>query len=345
MNISELVTQLEAVRDVYAQRQRTTTGLITSFQALNKAYGKAQKTLRDYADIPAISTEALNKAIATFAATHLKEEASDPLLPELKREVKSLTHVLGALKDAISALRSNPIDIFKLGKGYQALTNTTDSAVADLLPTLADCLRQAEDDAGTTFGAGLRDAFAAINVTIRGLMPTIEAGRFEIGVHLQARSATLSYGEELLAKHLPLSVESILKAYQAAEKHIMQRQEDSALWIQQFYEAYAAARRPDNNRVNIVDCYFELVMLRQKKGFRAAPSKGAFVEYSRAQFAYDLDRFVNRSQLDYKKLRPALHVATKSTTDNPEKSLWVVEGSGPHDGRYVADVAFEAQNQ
>jgi len=345
MNNSELVTQLEAVRDMYAQRHRTTTGLITSFQNLHKIFAKAQKTLRDYAEIPAMSTDALNRAIATFASIHLKEEASDPLLPELKREVKSLTHLLSALKEAISALRSDPIDIFKLGKGYQALTNTTDSAVADLLPTLADCLRQAEEETGTTFGASLRDAFAGINVTIHGLMPTIEAGRFEISVHLQARSATLSYGKELLAKHLPLSVENILKAYQAAEKHIIQRQEDSALWIQQLYDAYAATRRPDNNRVNVVDCYFELVMLRQKKGFRAAPTKGAFVEYSRAQFAYDLDRFVNRSQLNYKKLRPVLHVAIKATTDNSERSLWVVEGSGPHDGRYVGDVAFEAQNQ
>ena len=34
------------------------------------------------------------------------------------------------------------------------------------------------------------------------------------------------------------------------------------------------------------------------------------------------------------------HSATKSQTDNPTKSMWIVEGDTPYDGRYIADIEF-----
>jgi hypothetical protein len=34
------------------------------------------------------------------------------------------------------------------------------------------------------------------------------------------------------------------------------------------------------------------------------------------------------------------HGATKSQTDNPERSFWIVEGDTPHAGRYIGDVEF-----
>ena len=36
-----------------------------------------------------------------------------------------------------------------------------------------------------------------------------------------------------------------------------------------------------------------------------------------------------------------MHGATKSQTDNPAKSMWIVEGDSPYDGHFIADIEFE----
>jgi hypothetical protein len=343
-----LITQLESLRDAYSQRQRGINALVSTLQNLNKAFNKAHKSLRDYAETTNAARSApaaLDASLGAFGETRLKEGAIDPLLPDLRREAKSLTGIVGALKDALAALRGESVDVVRLGKAYSALQgmNSLDETVRSVLPGLAAELNEAQNALGNTFGAALRDAFAEQGIEVVGRVPHLEIGRFEIVPDFLSRHASLSYGKEMLARRIPLSVEAVLKAYQRAEKDIVRRTEDGATWIRQFHDAWQAAKlgRGADLRANVVECYFEMVMLRQRRSFRATPSKSAFVDYSRAQFAFDLDQFVNRRRLDYKGLRPALHVAIKANTDNAEKSLWVVEGNGPHEGRYIGDVIFE----
>jgi hypothetical protein len=48
----------------------------------------------------------------------------------------------------------------------------------------------------------------------------------------------------------------------------MGRNEDGARWIEQFYAAWETARtkrRGAGGRANIVDCYYELALLRQSR--------------------------------------------------------------------------------
>ena len=105
----------------------------------------------------------------------------------------------------------------------------------------------------------------------------------------------------------------------------------------------AGRRRATNdNRANIVDCYFELVLLRQPRNFRSAPGKSSFADYSRAQFAYDFFQFANaQPPFTYKGMKIFGHGATKSQAESVEKSIWIVEGESPHVGRYIADVVFD----
>ena len=93
-------------------------------------------------------------------------------------------------------------------------------------------------------------------------------------------------------------------------------------------------------RINIVDCYFELVLLRQGRTFDSEPSKRTFADYSRAQFAYDFYEFTDRQRLAYHGQVVKVHGATKSQTDSPSKSMWIVEGHGRTMGAYVADIEF-----
>ena len=111
----------------------------------------------------------------------------------------------------------------------------------------------------------------------------------------------LRYGKDVVAPHVPITVDATLKAYQAAIKTIQGRNEDGAAWLAQLHDAYQLARRKreraTTHRINIVDVYLELVLLRQGRAFASEPSKRTFTDYSRAQFIFDFYEFTNRQRL------------------------------------------------
>jgi hypothetical protein len=82
------------------------------------------------------------------------------------------------------------------------------------------------------------------------------------------------------------------------------------------------------------------VLLRQGRAFASEPSKRTFTDYTRAQFLYDFYEFAHRQRLVYDGQSVKAHSATKSQTDSAAKSMWVVEGDSPYDGRYIADIEF-----
>jgi hypothetical protein len=341
-----LISALERLRETYIQQQKATNSLLGALKGTTSALNKASRSLNDYAEQNTNSNQArLAQAQQVFNELRLKEEAVDPLLPELRREAKALAGVTNALKDALVALRGESVDVVRLGRAYKALqaSKVQDPTLPALMPEIDQELQQAQRTLGDTFGQALRTALAELDIEIGGRPPRFEIGRFEINADFVNRTASISYGKNLISKRVPLSVEAVIKAYQRDAKAIMGRNEDGGRWIEQFYTAWQNARRKRNGsdqRANIVDCYYELVLIRQARTFRSAPSKGSFIDYSRAQFAYDFFEFTNQQRRDYQGLRVFAHTATKSQAESAEKSIWIVEGDTPHDGRYIADVVF-----
>jgi hypothetical protein len=327
-----LIEALEQLRDTYSQRQKATNGLLTALKGTNTALNKANRTLRDYADQnPNRNNAAISQAQDVFGALRLKEEAIDPLLPDLRREVKALTKLVAALRDALAAMRGEIVDVVKLGHSYDALqvAKIHDPALVALLPELEQELQRGQITLGETFGVALRHALAEQGLELGGRPPRFEIGPFEVDANFVNRTATLSYGKNLISKRTPLSIEAILKAYQRETKAIMGRNEDGSRWIEQLYTAWETVRRKrgmSEPRANIVECYIEMVLLRQPRIFRSAPSKHSFTDYSRAQFAYDFFQFTNEQPAEYKGLRAFGLSATKSQTDSAERSIWIVEG-------------------
>ncbi|HWQ12155.1 MAG TPA: hypothetical protein VNL77_05110 [Roseiflexaceae bacterium] len=341
-----LLEALDRLREQYGQRQRATNSLHTALKGATNVLNKVGRALRDYPEQAVNGSAALGRAREVFGALRLREEAVDPLLPELRRELKSLGALTAALKDALAALRAESVDVVKLGHALAALRNSRsqDPALAALLPQLEEELEQAQRALGDTFGLALRHALAERGIALGGRPPRFEIGRFELVADFVSRSASLSYGKNLVLKRVPLSVEAVVRAYEREARAVEGRNEDGARWIEQLYTAWEAARRRRSTaepRANIVDCYYELVLLRQPRGFRSAPSKHAFVDYSRAQFAYDFYEFTARHPVLHQGLRAFGLVATKSQTDNVERSIWIVEGDTPHEGRFIADVKFD----
>ena len=54
----------------------------------------------------------------------------------------------------------------------------------------------------------------------------------------------------------------------------------------------------------------------------------------------DFYEFASRQHLAHDGQTVKAHSAVKSQTDYATKSMWIVEGDTPYDGRYIADVEF-----
>ncbi len=293
-----LISQLDVLRDTYLQQQKAAAALQKSLKTITDAQSKMQKSLRDYS---AQNTGVdVGGAQETFTQLHLKEETVDPLLPALRSELKMLAGLVGALKEAAAALRSEPVDVVRLDKAVTHLQSVKQPEVLDLIPELNQELELAQRALGDEFGAKLRDALAAQGIAIGGRAPKFEIGRFELEANFAKRFVTLRYGNDVVVPRAPITVEATLKAYQSATKSVMGRNQDGKSWLAQFYEAYQRARRKldiSGTRVNIVDCYVEMALSRQGRAFSVEPSKRTFSDYSRAQFIYDFYEFANHQRI------------------------------------------------
>lgn len=336
-----LITQLDRLRDAYIQQQKAITSVQAAFKATTDAQNKILKALKDYNAAVDISV-----AQNAFAQSRLKEEVIDPLLPDLRRELKTLTTVIGALKDSSVALRSEPVDVIKLDKGVSLLRASNQQNLVDLLLELTTEIELAQLALSDEFGQKLHDALAQQGIIMTRSGSKFVIGRFELEANFSKRFIVLRYGKDIVVPRVPITVDAALKAYQNASKLIVERNQEGKSWIARFYEAYQNLQRKqvgDNSRINIVDCYVEFVVLNQGRNFFSEPSKRTFRDYSRAEFIYDFYEFVNQQRFSHNRLVVKAHSAMKSQTDNPMKSMWIVEGDTPYDGRYIADVEWEKE--
>jgi hypothetical protein len=345
---SNLIDSLDALQSSYSQRQKQASALLVAVKNAVTASAKLNKSLTDFAPQSAVKDK-LEQAQQALNSISLKEAVSDLVTADLRREIKLLTTIGDALKVALLALRGDSVDVVKLGHAVKALhtANATDEALIQLLPALQTELTRAENTLADSFGRDLRDALAARDIQIGGRGSQFEIGRFELNVIFEDRTSSLSYGKTLVVPRIPISVDAVLKAYDGAVKLITGRNEDGTIWLKQLYEAWANARRgreTADQRANIIDCYFGLFLARQKKSFRSAPRKAAVVEYTRAEFAYDLYEFIHRQHITLDGLEVNVHGATRTEAESDERGLWIVEGSSPHAGRYVSSIEFKKSN-
>lgn len=334
---TELITQLEALQASFSQQQKITNILLTTLKNTVTSLNKLQRAWGDYAPLAA-DAEKLAQAQANLETVPFKEQVADLLMPDLRQQLKSQIRVTAALKEAIAALKSDPVEVVKLDRAYQTLQ--ADGLEEELLVALEQELQEAQAQLGNVFGAALHARLAELGVEMGGRAPRFEAGHFEIIANFVTRKAAIHYGKLEVANNIPISLEAVIRAYQNVVKSITGRNEDGQTWIKQFYTAYDIARRLSDKpspRVNIVDCYFQMALQRQSRAFALEPGKRTISDYRRAQFVYD---FVAFKHLRHEGLSIHVHTATKSQTDSPSKSLWMVDGRTPHDGHYVADIEF-----
>src|SRR5437588_6886137 len=113
-----LITALQALREDYGQKQKATHNVIASLKGKSSAFGKIQQALGDYsAKYPGMNNTLAQVQQAFTAA----QDNVNPLTTALTREAKALATFTGALKGAIAALSSDPVDVVKLSHPVEAL--------------------------------------------------------------------------------------------------------------------------------------------------------------------------------------------------------------------------------
>lgn len=345
MSREDLLLELEALLATYQDQRRAADALVARLRRVNEPLNQARRALGDYAaqPIPTLSREQIAEAQQALEAIRFKETVSDVLMTDLRRESKLLAAVIGALRDTLATLTSDAVDVVRLDRAVQVLRTARlpDERLDAALPALNEALDEAQAQLSYEFGASLRDRLAALGISLGGRPPQFQVGRFEIMVSFLNRTAALHYGKIQVASGIRLSLDVLIKAYQDVARSVEGRDEDGQRWVDQLYTAWQIARRKSEKgaaRASIIDCYYELVLLRQSRSFNSSPSKRSFTDYTRAQFVHDLDRFAQ--QFSHQGQRVVLHTATKTQAENASRSLWIITGAGPHDGQYVADLEF-----
>src|SRR4051794_33546091 len=113
-----LIAMLQTLREDYSQRQKATNSLISVLKGKSSAFGKLQQTLADYAVANPNGDPALAQIQQAFGTAQAEV---NPLTASLGREAKSLAAFTSALKGAIAALSTDPVDVVRLSHPVEVL--------------------------------------------------------------------------------------------------------------------------------------------------------------------------------------------------------------------------------
>jgi hypothetical protein len=271
-------------------------------------------------------------------------EARRQLLNEVKLRrdlIKPLEQAVRALKDPhsnavalyeASALLEKPPEALTLPEGY-------DSLVAELR-TLADGkLSELE----FTFARDLRAAFKEKGIKIEGTPSELVAGLFVIKPDLRKKQVQITFSRQpVTSKKIKLDVDQVVSAYERARREICERKIDLDELLAELFEAYGRtlklAGKQMGARMSIVDCYRELVLVRQPLGFRKAPSKLSFVDYPKTHFAYDMLELRRRHKLTHQGHRLNLGTATIDVGSDTTRAMFLATGAT--EGQFIKDIYF-----
>lgn len=246
-----LIERLEELLEIYSQHRRSTDGLLRGLKGANNTLNKVNRALNDYIEQNTnLDSQKLTVVQQKVESIQFKDDVSDVLQLDLRRESKALANQIKSLRDAIAALQDDLVDLIKLDRAFQSFqaSSLQDENLQALMPDLQQEIEQAQARLGNEFGAALRDALAELDITIGGRPPRFEAGRYEINADFVNRTASISYGKTELAPRVRLSLDALIKAYQREVKIVEGRKEDGKRWIEQFYTAWGNAQLKQANK-------------------------------------------------------------------------------------------------
>ena len=258
--------------------------------------------------------------------------------------IKPLERAVRALKDphknalslheAGSALTKPPEDL-ELPRGYGALIGRVRALADEKLGELE-----------FSFARDLREAFKQKGVKLEGSPAELIADLFVIRPDLRQKQVQMTFSRQLVTKKaIKLDVDQVVSAYERAQHEICERNVDARALLAELFEAYKRTLRLDEkqmgSRMGIVDCYRELVLVRQPLGFRRTPSKLSFVDYPKSHFVFDMLELRRGRNLVHEGHRLNLGVATIDVGSDSTRAIFLA--SGATEGQFIKDLYFTAE--
>jgi hypothetical protein len=108
------------------------------------------------------------------------------------------------------------------------------------------------------------------------------------------------------------------------------------------FEAYQRvlklAEKQMGTRTIIVDCYRELIMVRQPASFRKTPSKQKFLDYPKTHFAYDMMQLRRTQKMTFDGYRLNLGTATIEVGSDSARAMFLATSA--NEGQFIQHLYF-----
>jgi hypothetical protein len=181
---------------------------------------------------------------------------------------------------------------------------------------------------------------------VEGRPPTLAVDSLVLQIDIAARKAQWLYGKEALTRPIPLSIATIVQAYDQQRKALFERKVDIPAFVAELHKAWQEllakrTTKPAGGRINLVEIYSQVILNRQSQRFWNAPSRSTFKDYARAHFVRDLVLAHEAPvlQVNGKAAHLRLGGATKNQAESASRSIWLPQSA--LDGDYYANLWFD----
>ena len=161
----------------------------------------------------------------------------------------------------------------------------------------------------------------------------------EVTIDRHKGTAVIAFAKEALLQ-VPAEAEAVVEAHEKALKSLDTRFDPGAFLERCFraWKASSAIHGEAGGRVEIVDFLPYLALQQQRPTFRKNPTKKAFTDYTRAQFAWDVLRLRRQRVLVHKGYRLNLGVATGTSASRKGRVIFFEDEYGT--GEFKLTVFF-----
>lgn len=264
-------------------------------------------------------------------------------------EVKSRTGIIKPLENAVRALKDPHKNAVALAEASAALEKPpSELELPGEYQSLIEKLKEAADENLSelefTFARDLREAFSEKGITLGGSSASeLIAELFVIKVNMRRKEVEMTFSRQPVTdKKIKLNVEQVVATYERAHREICERNVDLNILLGELFEAYnrvlKLTDKPMGTRTIIVDCYRELIMVRQPASFRKTPSKQKFLDYPKTHFAFDMMQMRRRQNMIYQGHRLNLGTATIEVGSDSARAMFLATDA--NEGQFIQHLYF-----
>ena len=267
----------------------------------------------------------------------------------LVAEIKLRSNVVKPLENAIRALKDPHKNAVALAEAGVALEKPPpELELPGGYQTLVEKLKEIADEnlaeLEFTFARDLREAFSEKGITLGGSSASeLIADLFVIKVDMRRKQVDMTFSRQLVTdKKIKLNVEQVVSTYERARREICERNVDLNSLLGELFEAYnrvlKLTEKQIGTRTIIVDCYRELIMVRQPASFRKTPSKQKFLDYPKTHFAFDMMQLRRSQAMIFDEHRLNLGTATIDVGSDSARAMFLATDA--IEGQFIQHLYF-----